>query len=526
MAPSSHANARDRRDPDRLGRYRIVRRIAEGGMAELYCAHASAASDGQPGFEREVAIKRILPHLARGPEFVRMFLNEARLAATFRHPNVVSVFEVGVDEDEHFIVMELLDGADVSRLLRATSGSPLPLEHALQIALGAAAALHYAHEQRDAAGAPLEIVHRDVSPQNIFVTRDGAVKVLDFGIAKAAGQLAQTGQSTLKGKTRYMSPEQCAGEPVDRRSDLFALCIVIWEMSTGRNLFGAEGDYKVMKAITETDAPRPSTLVPGYPLELEQIVMKGLARRPEARYPTAEELQLALEGFLRSAGILPSTVRLGQYVRAIVPPARPSALPIAAGAAPVAAPIGVEVTSPTLDGPRGGHTRPIRRGTSLATPVESGDEGHPTPPGLALADDGLSLVGRPRWRLLGPVLLGLLATSLAAGAVRWIAGGPSAASPAAPPPEASGAGSLHAPQLPVPPPQANAPVVSTAAIPAQLPSRSTVPPRSRASHATPDPKKAHTRQIKDRQKVQPEWDEFSPRLPPRGRPPPCPEWST
>ena len=502
MDPSSRANARDRREPEWLGRYRIVRRIAEGGMAELYCARASAASDGQPGFEREVAIKRILPHLARGPEFVRMFLNEARLAATFRHPNVVSVFEVGVDEDEHFIVMELLDGADVSRLLRAMSGSPLPLEHALQIALGAAAALHYAHELRDAAGAPLEIVHRDVSPQNIFVTRDGAVKVLDFGIAKTAGQLAQTGQSTLKGKTRYMSPEQCAGELVDRRSDLFALCIVIWEMSTGQKLFSADGDYKVMKAITETDAPRPSTLVPGYPLELEQIVMKGLARRPQARYATAEELQLALEDYLRSAGILPSTLRLGQYVRAIVSPARPSTLP--------------EVTPPPLDGARGGHTRPIRNGSSLPR-HEAGEEVPPTQPEVTQADFDPLPVRWPRRTVVGAVLLGLLATALVGGVVRWRAVGPSAASPPASPPEATGAGPLPAPQLPMPPTPQHAPVVSTAAQPAQPPPKSTVSPRSRASHPTPEPKKAHLTQTKDRQKAQPAWDEFSPRLPPRGR---------
>src|SRR5215468_6016232 len=244
-------------------------------MAELFLAHLP----GIEGFARKVVIKRVLPELARDRDFVEMFLEEARLAATLHHQNIVAVHDIDHDEGGYFFAMEHLHGADVGELLRTTDGD-LPLPIALEIARGACAGLHHAHE-RKGPGGPLGIVHRDVSPQNIFVTFDGGVKLLDFGIARAVQQSPShyTRSGTLRGKLPYMSPEQCRGLPIDRRSDVFSLAVVIWEMTVGERLFGAhrESEFEILKAIVEADALRPSSRKPGYPAALEAIVMKGLA---------------------------------------------------------------------------------------------------------------------------------------------------------------------------------------------------------------------------------------------------------
>ena len=213
----------DRAPPARLGRYEVLGSLARGGMAELFVARLA----GIEGFSRRVVVKRVLPGLAGDREFVDMFLEEARLAATLEHRNIVQVHDIGHDEEGHFFAMELLQGSDVAHVLRALSPrrAELPLAIALEIARGACAGLHYAHERLGPGGAPLGLVHRDVSPQNLFVTFDGAVKLLDFGIAKAAHRIADsaTRSGTLRGKLPYMSPEQCRGEVLDRRSDVFSL---------------------------------------------------------------------------------------------------------------------------------------------------------------------------------------------------------------------------------------------------------------------------------------------------------------
>jgi eukaryotic-like serine/threonine-protein kinase len=287
--------------PRRLGKYEILRPLAKGGMAEIFLARAT----GTHGFEKLVVIKRLRPELAHDGDFLRMFLDEARLAATLQHSNVVQVYDFGEEEGVHFIAMEYLHGEDVQRVLRQVGR--LPLEHALSIIIGTCAGLHYAHERG--------IVHRDVSPQNVAVTFEGGVKLVDFGVAKSEHRLTETRHGTVKGKIQYMSPEQCCGDPLDRRSDVFALGVMLWELTTGRRLYSGRSDLLIMKTITELDAPSPSDHVEDYPSDLEPIVMRALRRMPDERYQTAEELQLALEAFARERRLALSPVGLARYMR-------------------------------------------------------------------------------------------------------------------------------------------------------------------------------------------------------------------
>ncbi|HEX6838335.1 MAG TPA: protein kinase [Polyangia bacterium] len=299
-------------DRERFGKYEILRRIAVGGMAEIYLARAV----GIEGFEKLVVLKRILPQYADNEEFVHMFLDEARLAATLHHSNIVQVYDIGAVDTQYFLSMEFLHGQDGRQLMKACATRHLPLgrNNALAIGIGVLAGLHYAHE-RVVDGRPLDLVHRDVSPQNVFVTYDGGVKLLDFGIARASSRLTETRSGTLKGKIAYMSPEQCAGFPVDRRSDIFAAAIILWEMTTGKRLYTGSSDFEILRKVKEEDAPPPSSVVPDYPPELERIVMKGLARDRERRYATAEEMQVELEEFARGERLALSSVSLSRFVR-------------------------------------------------------------------------------------------------------------------------------------------------------------------------------------------------------------------
>ncbi len=306
--------------PRRIGRYEVVGALAHGGMAELFVARLP----GIEGFAKRVVVKRVLPALAGDREFVDMFIAEARIAATLDHQNIVAVHDIGQDADGYFFVMELLHGADVGDLLRTTQDrGGLPLAIALELARAACAGLHYAHERTGPTGAPLGLVHRDISPQNLFVTFDGAVKLLDWGIAKAVQRISNhyTRSGTLRGKIPYMSPEQCRGEPIDRRSDVFSLAVVIWEMTVGERLFGARGesDFDTLKQIIEHDAPAPSTRRPGYPPELERIVMKAARRDPRERYQTADALQVDLEAFMRASSLWVSTRDLAAFMAGTYP---------------------------------------------------------------------------------------------------------------------------------------------------------------------------------------------------------------
>ncbi len=291
-----------------LGKYEIVQAVAVGGMAEIYLAR----SQGPQRFEKYVILKRILPHLAAEGQFVEMFLEEARLAASMSHANLVHVHDFGHDSGSYFFTMEYVHGEDVRQILKACwkRGRPLPIADALTIVSQAAAGLHYAHELEGPDGGLLGVVHRDVSPSNLLVTFDGQTKVADFGIAKVSQRTFQTRTGGVKGKVSYMSPEQCRGEAVDRRSDVFALGILLYELSTGHKLFAGENDLAIMRKVVDDPLPRPSEVVPDYPPVLERIVGNALARDPDDRYQSARELHAALEEFCRGAGLVMSSMAL------------------------------------------------------------------------------------------------------------------------------------------------------------------------------------------------------------------------
>ena len=263
-------------------------------------------------------IKRLHRALASDPDYVRMFLDEARIAITLRHPNVVEVYERGQTNDQHYIVMEHLHGHDLRRVFRqmALKGVGIRLGQSLAIARGICRGLDYTHERTGADGELLGIVHRDVSPHNVLLTYDGRVKLVDFGIAKANTQVARTRTGILKGKVAYMSPEQALGEALDRRSDVFCIGILLWEMTTGRLLYRRKSELETLKAVIELDAPRPSLVNPQYPPQLEQIVMKTLARSREDRWATAGELGEALTEFAKRRRLDLSTPKLAEVMSA------------------------------------------------------------------------------------------------------------------------------------------------------------------------------------------------------------------
>ena len=301
----------------RIGRYEPIRRLAVGGMAEIFLARLPGV--GIEGFEKLVVLKRILPQHALDPELLRMFVDEARLSATLTHPHVTEVHDVGNDGDAPFFAMEYVHGANLRELLRANAaaaggpGAPLPLAHAIGIVAAAAAGLHYAHERAGPRGEPLGIVHRDVSPSNVLVSYDGAVKVSDFGIAKWAYQRTRTQEGTLKGKFAYMSPEQCRGRAVDRRSDVFALGTILYELTTGAPPFSGDSDLEILNWIATGAAKAPAWPEASgvYPPALSAIVMRALAPDPPDRYPTMQAFQIALETFAREGSLPVSTVALG-----------------------------------------------------------------------------------------------------------------------------------------------------------------------------------------------------------------------
>jgi serine/threonine protein kinase len=296
-----------------LGRYHVVKRLAAGGMADVLLAR----TDGIEGFQRHVVIKRIHAELLEEPRYVKMFLDEARLAASLHHHNIVQVNDIGEESGEYFFAMEYVHGEDVRTVLVDASKrrEQISLEHVVTIVTGAAAGLHHAHEQRGMDGTPLHIVHRDVSPANILVGYDGAVKVADFGIALAAHRAEHTQSGVLKGKVAYMSPEQCNCEPVDRRSDVFSLGIVLYELVTVRPCFAGDNDFMTMSAIVGGKLERPSTYRKDLPPALEAIILKALARDADARYQSADELRRALEEFAAAEGLRNSATALADYMK-------------------------------------------------------------------------------------------------------------------------------------------------------------------------------------------------------------------
>lgn len=298
-----------------FGKYEIVRRIATGGMAEIFLARERQIE----GFERPVVIKKVLPQFSKEKELVQMFLQEARTAALLEHPNVVRIYSLGQEQNIFYIAMEYVHGETISEVWKrgVQQKKLLPLPYTLQLIADAAKGLDHAHKKKDLSGRPLQIVHRDVSPQNVMVSFDGVVKIVDFGIAKAANKLQATNAGIIKGKFAYMSPEQARGELVDARSDIFALGILLYELTTGKRLFRAPSDVQTIQKVANADIAAPSERIPQYPKGLEQIVMTALAAKREARYQDAKAFSDALEGYLRDRRL--ETRGIVDYLHSLFP---------------------------------------------------------------------------------------------------------------------------------------------------------------------------------------------------------------
>jgi serine/threonine protein kinase len=294
-----------------FGKYRPIAELGHGGMAEVFLAVAS----GPAGFNKLVVLKQIRAQLADDPEFLAMFLDEARLAARLNHPNVVQTNEVGEDGRRYFIAMEYLEGQPLNRIVqRLGKDGRLTLAMHVRILIDALAGLHYAHNLADFDGTQLQVVHRDATPHNIFVTYAGQVKVVDFGIAKALGSSAETRAGVLKGKVSYMAPEQALGEKVDRRADVFAAGMMLWEALAGRRPFKGQNDIVILQKLVAGEIPSPGTVRDDIPELLEAICMKALAHEKEERFATAEDMQRALENALEKLGERPQLRDVGELM--------------------------------------------------------------------------------------------------------------------------------------------------------------------------------------------------------------------
>jgi serine/threonine protein kinase len=298
---------------DSQQRYRVVEKLESGGMAEVF----RAESEGLQGFRKQVAIKRVLPHLSSKKKFISMFLDEARLSAQLSHSNCVQVFDIGVGDNAFFIVMEFVDGANLKAIIEhiKKSGRDFPVEAAVHIALELCKGLAYAHELTDQNGVPLHIVHRDMSPPNVLVTKHGEIKIVDFGLAKANSQLEKSEPGIIKGKFSYLAPEAAMGQDVDARTDIFAVGIILWELLAGQRLFLGDTDFQTVKKVQAAQVPSISQINKKVPQELERIVARALARDPAQRFTTARDLGMELSKFMFKYGVPVSTFDIAQLVQ-------------------------------------------------------------------------------------------------------------------------------------------------------------------------------------------------------------------
>ena len=298
---------------DSAQRYRVVEKLESGGMAEVF----RAESEGLQGFRKQVAIKRVLPHLSSKKKFIQMFLDEARLSAHLSHSNCVQVFDIGVGDNAYFIVMEFVDGANLKSVIESLrkNGKDFPVECAVYIALEICKGLSYAHGLTDPNGTDLHIVHRDISPPNVLITKFGEVKIVDFGLAKANSQLEKSEPGIIKGKFSYLSPEAAMGQEVDAKTDIFAIGIMLWEILAGQRLFLGDTDFQTVKKVQAAVVPSISTLNNRVPPELERIIVKALARDPNTRYQTALDLGMDLSKFMFKYGVAVSTFDIANLVQ-------------------------------------------------------------------------------------------------------------------------------------------------------------------------------------------------------------------
>jgi len=295
-----------------LGKYQLIAEIARGGMGIIYLA----MTQGPGGFNKLLVVKELKPEVVEEPAFLMMFLDEARLAARLSHPNIVQTNEVGNDDDRYFLAMEYLDGRGLDQMRRRAraAGVGLSLAMQLRVLCDMLGGLAYAHALTDFDGSPLDIVHRDVSPQNVFVTFDGQVKLLDFGIAKAADSLHETRAGVFKGKVAYMSPEQARGSKVDARADVFSAGVMLWEALTGRRTREGQNEQEKLWALVAADLPRASSVKPAVPAELDEICARAMAWDRDERYQSAGELQADLEHYLAASGTNVTARDVGAWV--------------------------------------------------------------------------------------------------------------------------------------------------------------------------------------------------------------------
>jgi serine/threonine-protein kinase len=296
-------------------RYKVLEKIASGGMAEVF----RAESAGLEGFKKTVAIKRVLPHLSEKKQFIGMFLDEARVSAQLSHSNCVQVFDIGVGDNTYFIVMEYVDGADLKGLIehRRKSNTAFPVEEACLICVRICEGLSYAHELTDNNGESLHIVHRDMSPPNVLITRFGEVKIVDFGLAKANSQLEKSEPGIIKGKFSYLSPEAAQGLPVDGKTDIFAVGIILWELLAGRRLFMGDTDLETVRMVQQAKVPPIRQFNPKVSPELERVMLRALAGDPRTRYQTAREFGQDLNNMLFHMGRAVSSFDIAQLVEPI-----------------------------------------------------------------------------------------------------------------------------------------------------------------------------------------------------------------
>lgn len=297
-------------------RYRVIDRLEAGGMAEVFRGEALSVQ----GFKKQVAIKRVLPHLAQNKSFIRMFLDEARLGARLNHANIVTVFDIGAADNTYFIVMEFVDGANLKHVLETLKklGQRPGIKELLYIGLEICKGLSHAHSLRDDNGTLLNIVHRDISPPNILITRGGEVKVTDFGLAKATTQLEKTDPGVVKGKFSYLSPEAAMGKEVDARADVFAVGILLWEAMAGRRLFLGESDYETVKRVQRAEVPSLRGVNPEVDEELDKLLQKSMAREREQRFQSAQELGDAIADYLFHHRLKVTSYDIGRMMQGVV----------------------------------------------------------------------------------------------------------------------------------------------------------------------------------------------------------------
>jgi serine/threonine protein kinase len=446
-----------------VGRYALYGEIAAGGMATVHFGRLL----GPVGFSRTVAIKRLHPQFAKDPEFVSMFLDEARLAARIRHPNVVPTLDVVATKGELFLVMDYVQGESLSRLIRTalSRGELVPVRLVGSIIGGTLHGLHAAHEAKNERGEPLRIVHRDISPQNVLVGADGIARVLDFGVAKAAGRIQTTKEGQLKGKLAYMAPEQIQGQ-VTRQTDIYAAAIVLWETLTGQRLFSGDNEAQILSKVLGGTVHPPSALVPNLPPGLDEIVLRGLAREPAHRWASAREFAIALE---RCVGVA-SPTEVGEWVEAI-----------AHGALAKRAERIAEIESSSSNAAAKidlGKTTVTSTDASVRTSVDL-----PVSQASQLSSISVSKSAVPM-RSRTPLFVGLGIAALSFAVVSFVIlarrGVPaSSPEPRAPDPTASAASTI-----PAPPPASAAATAPPAAQPSTAVATATVPPTSASAAAT------------------------------------------